>query len=235
MAFLDGPTVKPPTVEKGLLDAIAMSPGDDTPKLAYADFLAERGEPGDCKREEFIRLQTARDEHSDSDPRESELLKMQYGLGKGREYQNWKAWTRCTKMNWDWGLEADKPWIHIRPNSNSDNYVFGKNHWKYRKGFVSEVACSWPHWIKFGDTLTTLEPIRTVVLMDLARLIFIDNSAVIIDDPASTVNALSSHWPRIKSWTLLNSISHGRYMNTIVIGPWKMDTFEGGFRAVRND
>lgn len=49
------------TDESALLTAIVAHPGDDTPRLVYADFLdeqaAERGEPLPCPRSEFIRVQ----------------------------------------------------------------------------------------------------------------------------------------------------------------------------------
>jgi uncharacterized protein (TIGR02996 family) len=40
-----------------LYAAILAEPGEDTPRLAYADALDERGGPGDAARAEFIRLQ----------------------------------------------------------------------------------------------------------------------------------------------------------------------------------
>lgn len=231
MAFLDGPTVKPPTVEEGLLDAIAMSPGDDTPKLVYADFLAERGEPGDCEREEFIRLQTARNEPTAPAPRELELLRMQYkGRKAGPTYHNWKAWARCPKMNWHWGLIGTNPWIFLWmsfavPLDGIDHGSW----WIYRKGFISQVACTWDHWLQFGDTLTLLEPIHTV---DLA--IFFGHYTP--SDAAENLNVLSSRWPNVRDWTMRNGLNRPNDpTNTLTVGEWKLDIFAGGFRAVRND
>ncbi len=63
-------------VERGLLQAIFEDIDDDTPRLVYADFLEERGDP----RGEFIRLQVLRHRrpeyrrHEDPSPREAELL-----------------------------------------------------------------------------------------------------------------------------------------------------------------
>ena len=44
-----------------LLAAVWASPHDDLPRLVYADFIEERGAPGDADRAEFIRLQIARE------------------------------------------------------------------------------------------------------------------------------------------------------------------------------
>lgn len=40
-----------------LLAAIITRPADDTPRLAFADALDDRGEPGDAERAEFVRVQ----------------------------------------------------------------------------------------------------------------------------------------------------------------------------------
>lgn len=40
-----------------LYRAIVQQPGEDTPRLLYADALDERGAPGDAERAEFVRLQ----------------------------------------------------------------------------------------------------------------------------------------------------------------------------------
>ena len=58
--------------ERGLLQAILEEIDGDTPRLVYADFLEERGDP----RGEFIRLQVlrARDpEQHPFSPRENEV------------------------------------------------------------------------------------------------------------------------------------------------------------------
>ncbi len=45
------------THEQAFLQAIIETPADDTPRLVYADWLEERGQPGDAERAEFIRVQ----------------------------------------------------------------------------------------------------------------------------------------------------------------------------------
>jgi uncharacterized protein (TIGR02996 family) len=64
------PTVEPlPTEEDGFLQAIRAAPDDDTPRLIYADWLEERGDP----RAEFIRIQCERARLRDDDARQGTL------------------------------------------------------------------------------------------------------------------------------------------------------------------
>ena len=55
------PTAEPPadpaTLEEAFLQAIFAEPDEDTHRLAYADWLEERGEPAGVARAEFIRVQ----------------------------------------------------------------------------------------------------------------------------------------------------------------------------------
>ncbi len=63
------------TDEKALLAAIWEHPHEDTPRLVYADWLQETGEPGNVARAEFIRVQCEleRFDRSDDSPRKAEL------------------------------------------------------------------------------------------------------------------------------------------------------------------
>lgn len=45
------------TLEDAILWDVCANPDADLPRLAYADFLEERGQPGDDERAEFIRAQ----------------------------------------------------------------------------------------------------------------------------------------------------------------------------------
>jgi uncharacterized protein (TIGR02996 family) len=69
--------------EKALLGAIWEHPHEDTPRLAYADWLQETGEPANVARAEFIRLQckVVPPELSDSKKRRAreEALRKKYG------------------------------------------------------------------------------------------------------------------------------------------------------------
>ena len=70
----------------GFLEAIAAHPDDDAPRLVYADWLEERGDP----RGAFIRLQCALERLAVDDPRRSLLEDEADELLDARE-QEWVA------------------------------------------------------------------------------------------------------------------------------------------------
>jgi uncharacterized protein (TIGR02996 family) len=78
--------------DKGFLHAIIENPQDDTPRLIYADWLEEHGDPG---RAEFIRVQCELARTDEADERSTllrerawELLR-QHGRGWREELQAW--------------------------------------------------------------------------------------------------------------------------------------------------
>src|SRR5690242_12658735 len=75
--------------EKALLSAIWAHPHEDTPRLVYADWLQEHGQP---ERAEFIRVQIelARLGEWDESPRKTELEKREEVLWK-KHAKAWKA------------------------------------------------------------------------------------------------------------------------------------------------
>src|SRR5262245_14221810 len=77
--------------EKALLAAIWDQPHEDTPRLVYADWLDEQGDPAKAARAEFIRMQCelARDPWDDS-PRRTELSEREKELLKLHA----KAWRK---------------------------------------------------------------------------------------------------------------------------------------------
>src|SRR6516162_10243136 len=58
------------TEHEGFLDAIKAEPDDDTPRLIYADWLDDHGQP---ERAEFIRLQIESARLPEGDPRAAEF------------------------------------------------------------------------------------------------------------------------------------------------------------------
>jgi uncharacterized protein (TIGR02996 family) len=73
------------TDEDALLAAVVAAPDDDTPRLAYADWLDEHGQPD---RAEFIRVQVARARLAPGDERDEELRRREATLF-GRHRKNW--------------------------------------------------------------------------------------------------------------------------------------------------
>src|SRR5689334_19591780 len=67
--------------DAAFLAAIRDRPDDDLPRLVYADYLDERGDP----RGEFLRLQVERRTHPADDPRRHELLTREHELHRAHE------------------------------------------------------------------------------------------------------------------------------------------------------
>jgi uncharacterized protein (TIGR02996 family) len=117
------------------LEAILEAPDDDTPRLIYADWLEERGDP----RGEFIRLQCALtcmprdDPHFVEGHRRARLLGLEHG----------KTWAAPLK-----GLI---------------------NGWRFRRGFIDEVTLPAATFLKRGDELFALAPVRYVRLTGAAK------------------------------------------------------------------
>src|SRR5438270_510567 len=59
-----------PDDERAFFDPIRDAPADDGPRLIYADWLDEHGQPD---RADFVRLQCALDRLADDDPRKTDL------------------------------------------------------------------------------------------------------------------------------------------------------------------
>ncbi|QDU20354.1 TIGR02996 domain-containing protein [Urbifossiella limnaea] len=66
--------------ELPFLDAILARPGDDAPRLVYADFLADTGTPADAARADLIRVQLALARMPDDHPRRPALKDQQTDL-----------------------------------------------------------------------------------------------------------------------------------------------------------
>jgi uncharacterized protein (TIGR02996 family) len=129
------------------LRAIIAEPDDDRPRLIFSDWLYEHGEP---ERSEFIRVQVelARADDSWTPPagmspanardalrrRERELLD---------EYDH--VWTPGA--------------VYAATGYRGGSRPFSRP-WAFRRGFVAEVACSWPDWLAHHAALLDACPIR---------------------------------------------------------------------------
>src|SRR5262249_13335930 len=123
-----------------LLQAILADPEDDTPRLAYADWLEEHGgDESQHARAEFIRLQVefARRE-ARGDASRWDLTQRQKDLLAGHE----QAWT-----------------AELRP-------LLGRS-WEFRRGFVEKVRLTATQLLSRARALFRLTPVREV---DLANV-----------------------------------------------------------------
>jgi uncharacterized protein (TIGR02996 family) len=133
------------THEQGsLLRAVLLDPGDDGPRLVYADWLDEHGEHD---RAEFIRVEiellTAPREYDSFDldipaGRYAQLLKRRHRLLVSKAAEN------------EWPVPAAR----IR------NYAWDR-------GFVGEVACTAADFLAHAAALFAAHPIVKVTLSDL--------------------------------------------------------------------
>jgi uncharacterized protein (TIGR02996 family) len=124
------------TAERGFLHDILEHPDDDTPRLIYADWLDDRGDPRSAARAELIRLQCRlAGPTSEDDPERWALLEREAQLlrahGKG-----WAGPLRRLVKRW----------------------------W-FRRGFVEGVALPATDFLRHADALFELAPIRNVRLL----------------------------------------------------------------------
>jgi uncharacterized protein (TIGR02996 family) len=75
------------THDQAFLQAICEAPEDDTPRLVYADWLEENGQP---ERAQFIRVQCERERLPPDDPAVPALLAREKKLLRGRR-KRWQA------------------------------------------------------------------------------------------------------------------------------------------------
>jgi uncharacterized protein (TIGR02996 family) len=121
------------SIEKGFLQAIVENPEDDTPRLIYADWLDEHGQPAHA---EFIRAQCALAQLPEEDDRRWELAARERLL----LWQHGKHWTGPLR-----GL--------VR-------------RWRFRRGFIEEVALPAGRFLEHAAELFRLAPVRRVRLTD---------------------------------------------------------------------
>lgn len=107
-----------------MMRAVLENPGDDVVRLAFADWLDERGKPRDRARAEFIRLQCDPAQHPAVPPRVEKLLKT---WGAGWLPKAGRQMARC-------GVGAALTTISVSDAVEERHHVF-------RRGFVDQVEC----------------------------------------------------------------------------------------------
>src|SRR5262249_2108401 len=153
------------THDEAFLQAIIEDPDDIAPRLVYADWLEERGDP----RGEFIRVQCGLATLAPGDPHCRQLSQ--------RLEQLWMA--------------QGEPWLQpirdaLRERSLSLRDLFygalavphGPT---FSRGFLEEVSMTADHFLTLADTLFRLAPIRKAVLYE-AR----DHMSVLAGSPYLT-------------------------------------------------
>jgi uncharacterized protein (TIGR02996 family) len=134
------------TQDDAFLADIAEHPDDDAPRLIYADWLMDQGDPLSAARGEFIRLQVelARAglpaaEQARHRARIQELLE-----------QNWEAWVGPLRTAI--GVENAEPWMQ-------GGYCLD-GLYKFRRGFVEEMNLPLAAFTAAGERLCRMTPLR---------------------------------------------------------------------------
>lgn len=144
--------------ESEFLRRIIADPADDTVRLVFADWLDERGLPGDPERAEFVRVQvelartdpntpTSPNHDRDRDPR----CPCRYCVLTRRGEKAWDAYCRSQLTECpDWPIALWCP-----PDAS---------HLTYRRGFVEAVRIRAEDWVRAGDAIRAAHPVSRVVL-----------------------------------------------------------------------
>ncbi len=130
------------TQDRAILQAILDAPEDDAPRLVYADWLEERGAPGDAERAEFIRLQLAMALLRRGEPKWMDLRR--------REYALWLA----HRQGWVSDLPKLARW-ECRP--------------EFERGFVEMLSCTVSQFLKVAAGTVRATPLRRLRLTCMAR------------------------------------------------------------------
>lgn len=148
------------TTEDALLAAVLANPDDDLPRLVYADWLEEHGEP---ERAEFIRVQVELARRSGEvcvacdDGAECECDIRQL---RRRERELIDA------HGFDW-FQTTIPGIDLIPCLNPTMQPGGGMiPATIRRGFVDEIRCTLADWLSHGSAIVRKHPVSRVELSD---------------------------------------------------------------------
>lgn len=125
------------TDRAALLAAVLADPADDTPRLVYADFLEETGDPADAARAHFIRAEVEAEKHPVGSPD-----RVPFDRLAGRLYQSFVD---------NWNLDLPD-WL------TADGIV------RYRRGFVADVELSVARFVSDGTALFAATPVTALRL-----------------------------------------------------------------------
>jgi uncharacterized protein (TIGR02996 family) len=164
-----------------LLRAILDQPKEDTPRLVYADWCDENGQP---ERAEFIRVQVTIARWGTTPPadaeewvrRERELI---YGKVDSYRY-NWHVWISLRTFSLNYPSQE----------------TIGSPSVAFSRGFVSHVSCSWPDWRAHADAILAAQPVERVRLTDYPMAPAIRE--VGWSGSGTVERWLKARWPRIE-------------------------------------
>jgi uncharacterized protein (TIGR02996 family) len=183
-----------------LLASVLASPDDDRPRLVYADWWDENGEP---ERAEFVRVQVANPdtvslfETATADTTawaERPRLQEAEDIHHRHRYE----WVPSFNGHSIRGLQGLTEYVHV-----------------FRRGFIEEIQFAAADWLAHGDALLAAHPVTTVRLADWPQCWWdwTDREVKIRkawhpvtgrweDRADSTLSALRAEWPAVRTWHL---------------------------------
>src|SRR5690348_3029901 len=148
----------------GIMDNILSNPEDDSPRLILADWLDERGQPGDAERAEFIRVQCVLATYSPPSP-----LCVEAGCGVSVAVHTgesdvihhpdcrWAALqARAAEL-----LKLEVNWIHEVPKRIWTAATFSRT---WQRGFISALNSDAAEWAAAGFLLLRSHPVEELTL-----------------------------------------------------------------------
>ena len=163
------------SIRDELLKTIIENPDDDAPRLVFADWLDEHGEP---ERAEFIRVQIklAAMQPTAGDVRKSENLLKRYRKGapvplkaktpavlilKSKILLESRQLGTCTGDCSDNTFAAARyVWAGPVAKLNDPD----QNGWEFSRGFVDSITCTWNDWLAHHTAILAATTLKEVFL-----------------------------------------------------------------------
>jgi uncharacterized protein (TIGR02996 family) len=150
------------THEDAFLEDIREHPEDDAPRLIYADWLEERGDP----RGEFIRVQCDLAQRSENDPRRPALEARQREL-LAAHWEEWAGpvieWVRAYRF---------RPEFVDQGHEGSRIWQVAERRLIFRRGFLDQVLMTAERYLEYATDLARLYPVRYLTLLNASGHIF---------------------------------------------------------------
>jgi uncharacterized protein (TIGR02996 family) len=138
--------------EAALLRAIRAEPDEDTPRLAYADWLDEHGGAAGAARAEFIRLQIQIASRGGAGLTIAQAQRGKTPRGGRRLGKRTVALLAAHGLAWSL-------WDRYGPPYAVEEVVCG---WEWHRGFLRHLSCAPDDWLRCVDDLLPRHPIRSV-------------------------------------------------------------------------
>ena len=193
------------TDHQALLAAVLAAPDDDAPRLVYADWLDENGEP---ERAEFIRLgcEISRIWEQKTERLANLLSESGTLLLKHGETWSLKELVRPCGLK----VGGQRRWltshgiIDRTSVRHEGSYVYPPDRlfsWDWARGFIHSITCTASDWLKHADAITAEHPVREVRLTTWPVMAVWYEEEENQDDPAVAQKAmlrqLAQQWPGI--------------------------------------